>query len=322
MKILVMGATGNLGRQVVRRAIDEGHTVRCGVRNREKAQFLEQWGAQLFGGDLREADCYEPLLADIEAVILTVSALASRDGRDKTNNIDNVDDVGVRAFVDAMRGRPLQRLVYTSVLRCDEFAGNKMMCIKRKVEEHIERSGVPYSILRLSAFMQGLIPEFALPILEKKPVRIQRNPSPIAYISTLDAAKFAVAACTLPALENRTVGVSGPEVWDVQAIIKLCDDLSGIKQMPKVSILSEGQKRINELLARMLNPNLIELLRFSEAFATGQTYSADMEAAGELFGIPATSLTKVEPFLQEYFAIIKRRLREKNYQEPKIKSPF
>lgn len=322
MKILVVGATGNLGRQIVRRAIDEGHTVRCLVRNREKAQFLEQWGAQLFGGDLREPESFGPLLAEVEAVILAASALANRDARDKTNSIENVDDRGMRAFIDAMQGLPIERVVYTSLLRADEFAGIKMMAIKRAVEAHLERSGLPYTILRLAPFMQGLIPEYALPILEKKPVRVPRTPSPIAYLSTLDAAAFAVAACTAGGAKNATVEVSGPELWQTDAIIKLCDDLANHKQVPKVSLLSDGQKRLNAFLARMLNPNLIDLLQFSEAFATGKPYAADMEAAGAIFDIPATALTRVDPFLREYFAIIKRRLREKNYQEPKIKLPF
>ena len=69
MKILLVGATGTLGRQVAKKAVEEGHEVRCIVRNPRKASFLQEWGCELTKGDLLQTDDINYALQDIETVI-------------------------------------------------------------------------------------------------------------------------------------------------------------------------------------------------------------------------------------------------------------
>jgi len=44
MKILLVGATGTLGRQIAKQAIEDGHEVRCFVRNPKKSLFSTRMG--------------------------------------------------------------------------------------------------------------------------------------------------------------------------------------------------------------------------------------------------------------------------------------
>lgn len=68
--ILVVGATGTLGRQVVRRALDEGYDVRCLVRPRPApADFLRDWGATVVNADLSKPETIPATLVGVHTVI-------------------------------------------------------------------------------------------------------------------------------------------------------------------------------------------------------------------------------------------------------------
>ncbi|MBW4654176.1 MAG: SDR family oxidoreductase [Kaiparowitsia implicata GSE-PSE-MK54-09C] len=314
MTVLVVGATGTLGRQITRRALDEGYGVRCLVRNFRRASFLKEWGAELAQGDLRRP---ESLAAAMEGVTAVIDASTARPT--DSSSIQEIDWDGKVALINAARAQGVERYVFLSILNCDQYPHVPLMEVKRCTELFLKESGLNYTILRTAGFLQGLIGQYAIPILERQAVWVTGDTSPIAYIDTQDVAKFAVNALKVSETEHGTFPVVGSRAWGAYEIIRLCERLSG--QEARIWRMPTGLLKNVEKFARFFQWgwNLADRLAFAEVISSGKPLTADMESTYKTFGIDPQSLTTLEGYMQEYFNRIMKKLKEVEYERERAK---
>jgi uncharacterized protein YbjT (DUF2867 family) len=314
MTILVVGATGTLGRQIARRALDEGYSVRCLVRSSRKAAFLKEWGAELVLGDLCEPDTLPPALKGVTAVIDAATTRPT-----DSLSIKQVDWEGKVSLIQAAKAAGVDRYIFVSILDAEQYPEVPLMEIKRCTELFLMESGLNYTILRPCGFMQGLIGQYAIPILEKQAVWVMGESSPIAYMDTQDIAKFAIQSLKVPETVNRSFPVVGSRAWSAQEIIRLCQRLSG--QDAKMTRMPTGLLRSVEKIARFFQWgwNLADRLAFSEVVASGRPLTASMDETYAVFGLDPNDTTTLEEYLQEYFGRIMKKLKELEYEREKAK---
>lgn len=323
MNLLVVGATGTLGRQVVRRALDEGHQVRCFVRSPRKAAFLKEWGAEIVQGDLTSPETLKPALEGITAVIDTATSRPT-----DSLSIKQVDWEGQVSLIQAAVAAGVERFIFFSILDAQNFSHVPLMEIKRCTEIFLAESGLKYTILKPCGFMQGLISQYAIPILDGQSVWITGDTSPIAYMDTQDIAKFAIRALEVPETINKSFPVVGTRPWGAYEIIRLCERLSG--KQAKIARLPLNLLRGVRGILRFFQWgwNVADRLAFTEVLATGKPLDAPMDEVYEVFGLDPKETTTLEAYLQEYFTRIMKKLKEiefetnKTKKQSKKKTPF
>ena len=314
MKLLVVGATGTLGRQVARQALDEDHEVRCLVRNPNKAIFLKEWGAEIVKGDLCDPSTLTGALAGVDAVIDAATARVTDNLRAR-----DVDWNGKVNLIQATKAAGVDRYIFFSIINCDQYPEVPLMDIKRCTELYLAESGLNYTVLQLAGFMQGLISQYAIPILEDQVVWVSGESTPIAYMNTQDIAKFAIRALSIPETEQKTFPVVGTKAWGAYEIMNLCENLSG--KTTRISRISLTVLGILRRITRFCEwgQNTADRLTFAEVLASGKPMDAPMNDVYQTFGLDPKETTTLEEYMQEYFSRIMKKLKEIDYEKNKGK---
>jgi uncharacterized protein YbjT (DUF2867 family) len=315
MKILIVGATGTLGRQIARQAIDKGYQVRCLVRNPNKALFLQEWGAEIVKGDLCKSQTLPSSLEGIDVIIDAATARAT-----DSLSVKQVDWEGKVNLIQAAQKAKIKRYLFFSLLNAKEYPDVPLMQIKYCTELFLQESGLNYTIFQLAGFMQGLIGQYGIPLLDNQAVWVSGENTPIAYMNTQDIARFAVKALEVPETENRFFPLVGTRAWNADEIINLCERLSG--KTAKISRISLGMLRFLRNFTRYFQwtLNISDRLAFAEVLAGGKPINAPMDEVYQTFGLDPKQTTTLEAYLQEYFDRITKKLKEIDYQKNKNKS--
>ena len=225
--LLVVGATGTLGGEICRLLAAEGVAVRALVRpsaDPARVEALRALGAELATGDLRDRASLDRACAGATAVISTA---ASTSARLPDDDVVRTDRDGAMQLVDAARAARVRRLVYVS------FTGNMEIPspfrdAKRDVERYVQASGVPYTILRPSVFMESWIsPAAGFDWAAGQARLLGDGDRPVSWISVHDVARFAVDCVGDPAARDRVIELGGPEALTATEVVHTFEIVAG-----------------------------------------------------------------------------------------------
>jgi uncharacterized protein YbjT (DUF2867 family) len=310
MSLLIIGGTGTLGRQVVLQALTKGYKVRCLVRNFRKASFLKEWGVELVYGDLTRPETIPPCFIGISAVI-DASTGRSTD----LDSLKQVDWNGKLCLIEAAKAANVKRFIFFSAQNVEQFENIPLMKLKYGIEQKLKESNIPYTIFRLTGFYQGLIEQYAIPILENLPIWVTNENTSIAYMDTQDIAKFVLRSLQIPQTSNQIFFLSGLKSWVSVEIINLCEQFAGQKaKVQRVPLI------ILKLISNFVGffewgQNISDRLAFVEILNTENNFSKSTFDLYKLFKIDYEEIIQLDDYFLEYFIRLLKRLRDINFED-------
>jgi uncharacterized protein YbjT (DUF2867 family) len=146
--ILVIGATGFLGRRIVDAALDAGREVRAMARRPEAATDMAEKGAEIVGGDLLDPATVSRAVDGVGTVIVTVHTISRQAAADKSQNFMDVEAAGLRHVIAASKKHGVRRVIYITSLGVAEHASSSWLRGRWRTEQLLLNSGLNATIVR------------------------------------------------------------------------------------------------------------------------------------------------------------------------------
>nr|YP_005090105.1 hypothetical protein FuveC_p088 [Fucus vesiculosus]AVZ00625.1 hypothetical protein [Fucus spiralis]CAX12491.1 hypothetical protein FVCPDNA_088 [Fucus vesiculosus] len=308
MTLLILGGTGTLGRQIVRKALENGFQVRCIVRNKRAANFLKEWGAELIYGDLTLPETLPPAFQGVTAIIDASTAKVADEN--DSSDIITVDWYSKLIVIELSKLINIKRFIFLSILNSEKYPYITLMKMKYRVEKLIKSSGIPFTIFKYAGFFQSLINQYALPLLEQKPILITSKSPAIPYIDTQDAAYLCIKSLSIKEAKNKIFATGSSQAWKSEEIIELCEKLSG--QKAKTLMLSIFIFKIFRQITGFFEWSLqiSERLAFIEVINNTPNFKSSIQYTYNILNINPREILELDFYFQEYFEIMLKTLEE------------
>lgn len=225
MKVLVTGATGTVGAELVKNLSARGVAVRAAVHSAAKAEKVRGPNVETVEMDLARPESVDAAFKGVDKAFLL------------TPGAQNMVELGQR-MVDAAKKGGVKHIVRLSGFGADVEPGIQFGQWHRAVERHIEASGIAYTILRPNNFMQNFIVNYPaaggvyyLPLGDGK----------ISYIDVRDIAAVAATVLTATGHEGKAYTLTGGEAISVSEVAQAISAATG-KTFSYVNVPEEAAR--------------------------------------------------------------------------------
>ena len=256
-RVLVAGATGLLGGVIVHKLAAAGVPVRALARNRDKLAALESPAVEIAPVDLLDLSALTKACRGVGQIVSTANNFMGKGPTSPTR----VDLTAHQNLCAAARNTGVRRLIFVSARGIDQDSPVDVFRVKWYIEDAIRRSGVPYVIVRPTAFMDIWIDRMmAADIRAKRVATIFGSGTGTAnYIAVDDVAEFIVTIVAREEVVNEVIEIGGPSTISLNDLATLVERRLGVsakrRHIPVAAMkfLPAVVRPFNEVAARLMS---------------------------------------------------------------------
>ncbi len=216
--ILVTGATGYIGGQLLNALLAEGHLVRCMVRRPLELRTETSSGVDVVAGDVLNAASVQTAMAGVDTAYYLVHSMGS------TQSFEVQDRNAAKNFADAARPAGVRRIIYLGGLGHGPDKLSAHLRSRHEVGEILRSTGVPVVEFRASVVIGSgsLSFEMIRALVERLPVMIAPRWVSVAAqpIAIADLVSYLLTALDLPLKVSRTFEIGGSDQVSYGGLMK------------------------------------------------------------------------------------------------------
>lgn len=207
--ILVTGATGNVGAELIRQLVERGVHVRAAVRDTQRAHGLPD-SVEVVAFDFEDAATHGPALDGVARVFFMRPPHMA-------------DTKAFRPFIAAMESSGVEQVLFLSLMGVEK----NPVVPHHGIEKLLKKSAITYTFLRPGFYMQNLSTTHLRDIVERNEICVPAGNGKTSFIDVADIAESAAVLLTTPGRERQAYTITGREALTYGDIARILTDVTG-----------------------------------------------------------------------------------------------
>lgn len=146
--VLVIGASGLVGRRLTSALLARGHAVRCFARNPASVEDLAKAGCDIRQGDITDRVAVESAVDSVQAVYVTIHTLSPQPGASRGVRFMDIERQGLENVLSGCWAEGVRRIVYVTSLGISPDVRSEWLRERWQIEQQLLESGLDTTVIR------------------------------------------------------------------------------------------------------------------------------------------------------------------------------